>query len=430
MLEVFIKYICSVLLAIVGCYIIKKISRRNFRFDKKTIIVLLINGVLIVITHFFFNNSTLLNYFINVITYMIIFRLTTQEAIIITGILILYILISDIINLVIQMITFPLYKYPNNIVYYAISNLIVIIITLLIIQIKIITTQFEKAYNVLSKKDLKINVIFIIFIMTLLSSIIYNLYTNYRINYKIITDILILVSLLVITLIFVKNKDTYNKLSREYDVLLSSVENFEEWIEKEQFIRHEYKNQLAVLYAMTNDKEVKNEISGMIAQNIKIEDNTVQSLKELPKGGLKGLLYYKVIVAQKNKIKLTIDVSINKKSILTKLSKKQINELSKVIGIYFDNAIEVAKKSKKKIISLEIYELKEKVNIVISNTFRKNSIISNNEEKGLSSKGEKRGYGLYFAKEIIKNNKWILTKKEIIDNYYIETISIFKNTSK
>ena len=430
MLEVFIKYICSVLLAIVGCYIIKKISRRKFRFDKKTIIVLLINGVLIVITHFFFNNSTLLNYFINVITYMIIFRLTTQEAIIITGILILYILISDIINLVIQMITFPLYKYPNNIVYYAISNLIVIIISLLIIQIKIITTQFEKAYNVLSKKDLKINVIFIIFIMTLLSSIIYNLYTNYRINYKIITDILILVSLLVITLIFVKNKDTYNKLSREYDVLLSSVENFEEWIEKEQFIRHEYKNQLAVLYAMTNDKEVKNKISEMIAQNIKIEDNTVQSLKELPKGGLKGLLYYKVIVAQKNKIKLTIDVSINKKSILTKLSKKQINELSKVIGIYFDNAIEAAKESRKKIISLEIYELKEKVNIVISNTFRKNSIISNNEEKGLSSKGEKRGYGLYFAKEIIKNNKWILTKKEIIDNYYIETISIFKNTSK
>jgi hypothetical protein len=77
---------------------------------------------------------------------------------------------------------------------------------------------------------------------------------------------------------------------------------------------------------------------------------------------------------------------------------------------------------------LEIYELKDKVNIVISNTYKKSSILKNQEEKGISTKGKGRGNGLYFARKIMKKNEnnWLEEKHEIIDNYYIETITIKK----
>ena len=150
----------------------------------------------------------------------------------------------------------------------------------------------------------------------------------------------------------------------------------------------------------------------------------------LPRGDLKGILHYKTIVAQKHKIKLTVDVSIQDNGIINKLDKKEINTLAKLIGIFYDNAIEAAAESKKRIVLLEIYELKGRVNFVISNTFKRNSIINSQHERGISSKGKGRGNGLYFANKILNKNKWIIEKNEIIDNYYVETITVIKNTSK
>ena len=60
-----------------------------------------------------------------------------------------------------------------------------------------------------------------------------------------------MISLGIMALIFVKNRNSYNELTDEYDSLFSYIQNFEEWIEKEQLNRHEYKNQLAVLRCLT-----------------------------------------------------------------------------------------------------------------------------------------------------------------------------------
>lgn len=76
---------------------------------------------------------------------------------------------------------------------------------------------------------------------------------------------------------------------------------------------------------------------------------------------------------------------------------------------------------------IEVYELKNKVSIVFSNTFKKNKNMKDRNKKGVSSKGEGRGNGLYFAEKIIKENTWLEQKQEIIDNYYIQQI-IIKNS--
>ena len=202
---------------------------------------------------------------------------------------------------------------------------------------------------------------------------------------------------LIITYIFIENQNRYKKLEEDYDVLFSYIQNFEDWIEKEQLNRHEYKNQLAVLRCLTKEKKVKDKIDEILEDNINIEGQAVTQLKYLPKGGIKGLMYYKAAIAQKQKIKLTADVSIESKGTLTKLTEKEIRVLCKLIGLYFDNAIEAAAESRKKIVSIEIYELKDKVSIVFSNTFKRHRNINDRNKKGVSSKGQGRGFGLYFG---------------------------------
>ena len=139
-------------------------------------------------------------------------------------------------------------------------------------------------------------------------------------------------------------------------------------------------------------------------------------------------MYYKAAIAQKHKINLTTDVSIESKGILTKLSEKEVKVLCKLIGIYFDNAIEAAAESRKKNVTIEIYELKDKVSIVFSNTFKKHKNMKDRNEKGVSSKGEGRGNGLYFASKLIKENDWLEQKQDIVDRYYIQELIIRKKS--
>ena len=106
------------------------------------------------------------------------------------------------------------------------------------------------------------------------------------------------------------------------------------------------------------------------------------------------------------------------------MNKNDTQTLCKLIGIYYDNAIEAAKETRKKNILIEIYEVKNQTNIVISNTFKKAKNFNNRNEKGISSKGKGRGNGLYFAKSLLDKNKWIEENQEIIDRYYIETLHI------
>ena len=206
--------------------------------------------------------------------------------------------------------------------------------------------------------------------------------------------------------------------------MFNYVKVFENWIEEEQFIRHEYKNQLAVLRSMTKEKKVKDKIDSIIAENINIDDSMINELKNLPNGGLKGLLYYKLAVAKNKNVNVEVDVSPTVGKFLKKLSEEQIKVLSKLLGVYCDNAIEAASDTKKKIVSIEIYCLENAVNFVVSNTFDKNKIISNRNEKGVSTKGKGRGNGLYFAGKLLNRNNWIEEKQNIVNDFYIEKISI------
>ena len=396
-------------------------------------VILIVVGVMISFISYqttYSGFNTIISYIINIIIYKTIFKKPIIQAILLASIVMIIIFLSDVICTPI-LLCFITPEEAKNIWYLRIlCNLLTSIISLTIVYIsyrKGLTRKLNSKIEMLSNYETVITSMLMIIVFAI---ICYNLFINNMVNTIMINNLALIGVFCYLLYVFVKEKYQHNNLINEYDSLFTHIQTFEDWIEKEQLNRHEYKNQLAVLRCLTKEKKVKDKIDEILEDNINIEDQAVTQLKGLPKGGIKGLMYYKAAIAQKNKINLTTDVSIESKGILAKLSEKEVKVLCKLIGIYFDNAIEAAAESRKKNVTIEIYELKDKVSIVFSNTFKKHKNMKDRNEKGVSSKGEGRGNGLYFASKLIKENDWLEQKQDIVDRYYIQELIIRKSHSK
>ena len=140
-------------------------------------------------------------------------------------------------------------------------------------------------------------------------------------------------------------------------------------------------------------------------------------------------MYYKAAIAQKQKIHLTTDVCIEKNCVLTKLSEKEIRILCKLIGIYFDNAIEAASSCKNKK-SINIIFRREnnrgKSVIIIENTYSNKDVnISEIFNKGFTEKYDHSGRGLWEVKKYIDSasNLKLSTYKNA--SYFTQKLEIF-----
>lgn len=426
MLEVLVKFIWFVIMYSTGFIVVKTIVQKNAKMSKFTYLyILLLAGFSIFLHPIQFTPLyTMIIFLLNIILHKIIFKLTIEEATIVCSIFMIILFISDLLVTILFRIFYTVAQIRTDNLISIMANLSIGITSVCIINIKIVYNLIRKFYESIKVKKAIRSLRFLIVLIIGFCYLGYNITMSKTYGTTYITNSIIMATIGIIAYIFIQNKNNYNQLSDEYDTLFGYIQNFEDWIEKEQLNRHEYKNQLAVLRCLTTEKKVKNKIDEILEDNINIEGEVVHKLKELPKGGLKGLMYYKAAIAQKNKIKLMVDVSLQRKTLLNNLTEEQIKVLCKLIGIYFDNAIEAAEETRKKNVLLEIYEFKDKVNIVISNTYKKSKNFDNRNDRGVTTKGEGHGNGLYFANNLIDKNKWITSKQEEIDNYYIQTLTI------
>lgn len=430
MLEELYKIICSLIMIFTIFYIIKKIlDEPHIHINVKIIGCLLISIIISVMLHRIQYTMifSLTMYLINIIFFKEIFNISLEKSSICTTIAMTIMLISDMLVSFVMRGFFDINEIRNSEILNITANVAVGILSIIFININKNVNPIKQFLSSLTEKIVVGNWIFFVLLIVDFSCLAYNITITETYGKGYFINLIVIIVFIVIMFIYIQGKNDYKKLSDEYDNMFIYVQNFEDWIEKEQLNRHEYKNQLAVLRCLTKEKKVKEKIDEILEDNINIEGQAVTNLKNLPKGGIKGLMYYKAAIAQKQKINLTTDVSIESKGLLTKLSEKQVRILCKLIGIYFDNAIEAAAESRKKNLMIEIYELKDRVSIVFSNTFKRHKNMKDRNKKGVSSKGEGRGNGLYFASKLIKENKWLEQKQEIIDNYYIQQVFVSKN---
>ena len=99
------------------------------------------------------------------------------------------------------------------------------------------------------------------------------------------------------------------------------------------------------------------------------------------------------------------------------------NVLIEKLSIILDNAIESTLKSHEKIISITIYEEDNNIVILVKNTFDDLIDLDGIGLKNYSTKGKRRGLGLFSA---LRNNEAILTIN-VINDFFVSKIVAQKN---
>lgn len=388
------KIISSIFLSITGLVVVKNIN--NSKVNLFNIYTILLMSCLIILPAVIHNIQytylySIIVYLMTIVTYKYILNISFRRTIISCAFLMLLVSFLDSIFSGIIVLFSNLETARSNICLCLISSMTISTIILTIVSKKSIRIKLNQFITKLESSKATSFIIFSVLIVVAICIVLYVISKNFKFNAIFTTSFFILIILYLLVIILINEKNSYDKLYDKYDNLFSYVKVFEDWIENEQLNRHEYKNQLAVLRCMTKEKKVKDKIDSIINDYINVDNEMINQLKNLPNGGIKGLLYYKMAIAKNNAINLEIDIGRDVGKYLNQLTEEKKKVLSNLIGIYLDNAIEAAKDTKKKVVSMEIYEYEKTVNFVISNTYNTKEDISNRNQKGFSTKGIGRG---------------------------------------
>lgn len=430
MLDIISKVVAAVSL-VVSSFVIFKCAlndgKKRFQIRDIFLLVCLVIITNIVYTVNYSPFASLIVYSSMIIIYKIIFKLDLSKSIITVGVVFILYFVADIIVWMMLSPLFGAIQMRENGYGFIISNLLVSILVVLLFLIPIVKSKIIQFINKVEKNKYYDKILFFILIFVVLSLILYNISVAAKFSNSYLIDVIIMFIFFALVFIFINEKNNRDRLNSEYDRLMEYVENFENWIEDEQLNRHEYKNQLAVLKGMvTSNKKATKYIDDIVKDDIYVEDFWVNEIKYLPSGGIKGLLYYKLILTKKENIDICLSVSRDTKNFIKDVNNGELKNIYRLLGIYLDNAIEAAKVSENKVISLEIYPMNDKLVIVISNSYNGDIDIKKAKKKGYTTKGKGHGKGLYYAEKIINKSSILASETSIINKYYVQKLMINK----
>ena len=278
--------------------------------------------------------------------------------------------------------------------------------------------NYKKNINLLVKKDKKNNglnnyiskhivylLIFLsivnLFIISYMIKIIYNgdkIYNDSEliVVFMIISTLLCVICLIIAILFLNKFKKIFQI---ENNLMRKNLNQMNETIDLLRIQKHDYMNHLQViLMQITSGKveDARKYILGMAecSKNSSLVFNT-------------GNNYIDAILNLKNTkcIEHNINLTACVDSLLENTNLEDV-QLSSILLNIIDNAIDELSKNNKsyKYIHLDTYKENNEHNISIKNNGRMIEDIQNIFKIGFSSKGNNRGYGLYYIKKLLENN--------------------------
>lgn len=238
---------------------------------------------------------------------------------------------------------------------------------------------------------------------------------------------LIILFIFIIMFIIIILSDNKNKYLEETNQqMLNYVTKYEKIITEQGKANHEFKNQLMVIkgYAQMGSKKLIDYIDSITQDANKTHSSyLISQLNKFPEGGIKGLLYYKLSTMEEQKIKYELDVEAGVKTKLNVLSVNMYKNITKILGVMLDNAIEASKKSKKKLIIISVVKIKSSVVFSISNTYS-GKIDLSKLGSGYTSKGFGHGYGLRLVNDILNETNSFIIKNDVVNGYFVSELTV------
>ena len=175
---------------------------------------------------------------------------------------------------------------------------------------------------------------------------------------------------------------------------------------------------------MTANKKVIEYIDEILnSKNSENKDLIKQALL-IPTGGLRGLVYSKLIIMKDKNIDymLNIDRKVNS-NLMKNISSKEMIDICQIVGVYLDNSIEAVEKLDQKQIIINIFK-DNGLNIEIINNYKEKIEIHRIDKIGYSTKGSGHGYGLALVSKILKENKNFSNEREVNDKIFKQKLIV------
>ena len=422
------------------CYLFCNYFSINFKFDRRVILCSFIIGIVYSLCSKYIMNEFLLlrPFIINLFAFimlLIIYKKSFLETLVSLLCIFIIISISELL------FSFTMAFFMSQIIPigpeliskwygYLISNFVVVLNMFLISRISFINSFIINIIKWHNKNEKRVTILYAILSMIIFLFFLYNNFIYILPNQLFLITNLFCVAVVYFVISYFKEKTNNNRIISEYDQLLSYVQKYEKVVEDKSKNQHEYKNQLVIIKNMISksNKKAINYIESLYKEFT--EDDNIEllkKLKHLPSGGLKGLVYYKIEEMKDIGINVFVNVSPELKNIKTnKKIDKNLKDISKVIGVYMDNAMEATVNSKEKYIVFEVYLNNEEIVFSLSNTYSNKLDLSMIDQEGYTTKGDGKGYGLSLVKDIITHNKELRQEKELNGIYYTQRLYMKK----
>lgn len=317
-----------------------------------------------------------------------------------TSLFIIYILLSFLLAIVLSFILSKLLNidYSSNTLSYKkleFNKQMFLILTILFSLSSIAITFIT--YNILNINDIRIYAINLaLFISYLISNIIMSYFHN---QYSI------------------KQTELFNN-KMDMQRLQEYTANVENLYDNLRTFKHDYKNILLTLNHYIENKDMdslekyykENILETGLLVDTKDYKVKLKNLKNIP---IKSLILANIAKAESRNINIDIEVldpifHFNIKTV----------DLSRLLGIYIDNAIEACELTAEKNLNIAFILNGLSTVIIIQNSCIDNIPLFKINEKGFSTKGTNRGLGLYNAKKILDSYQNCLVNTNIENNIF------------
>lgn len=316
----------------------------------------------------------------------------------------------------------------NGIIFFNFLISLLIFIISILNFIRKLYIKFEKIINNLTSLFSSFTLFISLFVTFLMFFVTYKYYYSNQLAIY-ITIVLIFVFYIFIILSVVRTKINYEKIKNKYCLSLEDLNSYEEMLNQYKISVHENNNQLLIIRNMSKEETIKSYIDRLINNNEKDDKNIYNIIKRIPVPTIRASLYSKILLI-KNK-NISYEIEIDRKLTMKDFSKVPDNiilEISNILNVFLDNAVEEVINYKKKQILIEFNKRDDTIEIVISNICKKKIDVNDICNIGYTTKGGNHGYGLSLVKQILdKNKEYLENKTELTNNIFTQYLIIKTN---
>lgn len=225
-----------------------------------------------------------------------------------------------------------------------------------------------------------------------------------------------------------RQKKIINKMKEEINTLTLKSDSLMELNDNIRSFKHDFNNIIQAIdgYILLGDMDaLKTYFSKLLKECNYVKNLELLTGKVQTNPAIYGVLLDKCRVAEGNNIDMNIDMFVDYSDM-----NEKAYDLSRIIGILLDNAIEATLECEKKVINIQFKEgsSENKKKIVIENTYKDNGFDTEMIfEKNYTTKKEKgnSGLGLWKVKEIISKDDEVEIQTIKDGNTFKQELEIF-----